>query len=162
MADLQSVKHFYNVYGLVCIRVLALTSRNTQVSLTSKKVVPDCNGAVPRTDLEAMASFSLTSLTVFFALRVEFLLKTDSGYPRDAGVLFHPRWQTLGVPFALTPIGQLRQSPPSSVPGDWARGKPQSRRAPQESDQSLHVFFPPVFHSLRGELRVFWTIFPVF
>ena len=34
---------------------------------------------------------------VCFCLRVEFLLKTDSGYPRDAGVFFHSRWQTLGV-----------------------------------------------------------------
>ena len=34
------------------------------------------------------------------------LLKTDCGYPRDAGVLFRSRWQTLGVPFALTHIGQ--------------------------------------------------------
>jgi len=41
------------------------------------------------------------------SLRVEFLLKTDSGYPRDAGVFFHARWQTLGVPSALTAIGQL-------------------------------------------------------
>jgi len=40
-------------------------------------------------------------------LRVEFLLKTDSGYPRDAGVFFYSRWQTLGVPFALTSICHL-------------------------------------------------------
>ena len=26
-------------------------------------------------------------------------------------------WQTLSIPFALTPIGQLHQSPPSPVPG---------------------------------------------
>jgi len=54
-------------------------------------------------------------------LRVEFLLKTDGGYPRDAGVFSHSRWQTLGVPSALTPIGQLHQSPPSPVPGDLWR-----------------------------------------
>jgi len=29
-------------------------------------------------------------------------------------------WQTLSIPFALTPIGQLHQSPPSPVPGDFA------------------------------------------
>jgi len=34
---------------------------------------------------------------VCVALRVKFLLKTDGGYPRDAGVFFHSRWQTLGV-----------------------------------------------------------------
>jgi len=54
-------------------------------------------------------------------LRVEFLLKTDSGYPRDAGIFFHSRWQTLGVPSALTLIGQLHQSPPSPVPRDLGR-----------------------------------------
>jgi len=43
------------------------------------------------------------------SLRVEFLLKTDSGYPRDAEVTSF----TLSIPFALTPIGQLHQSPPS-------------------------------------------------
>jgi len=26
-------------------------------------------------------------------------------------------WKTLSIPFALTPIGQLHQSPPSPVPG---------------------------------------------
>ena len=50
--------------------------------------------------------------------RVKFLLKTDSGYPKDAGVFFHSRWKTLGVPFALIPIGQLHQSSPSPIPGD--------------------------------------------
>jgi len=30
-------------------------------------------------------------------------------------------WQTLGVPSALTPIGQLHQFPPSPVPGDLGR-----------------------------------------
>jgi len=59
--------------------------------------------------------------TCSVALRVEFLLKTDGGYPRDAGVFFYSRWQTLGVPSALTPIGQLHQSPPSPVPGDLGR-----------------------------------------
>jgi len=38
-------------------------------------------------------------------LRVEFLLKTDSGYPKDTGV--NKPWQPLGIPFAITPIGQL-------------------------------------------------------
>jgi len=30
-------------------------------------------------------------------LRVEFLLKTDSGYPKDTGV--NKPWQPLGIPF---------------------------------------------------------------
>ena len=53
-------------------------------------------------------------------LRVEFLLKTDSGYPKDTGV--NKPWQPLGIPFARTPIGQLHQSPPSPIPGDLGRG----------------------------------------
>jgi len=28
----------------------------------------------------------------------------------------------MGIPSAITPIGQLRQSPPSSIPGDLGRG----------------------------------------
>ena len=32
---------------------------------------------------------------------MEFLLKTDGGYPKDAGVFFQSRWQTLGVCFVL-------------------------------------------------------------
>jgi len=36
-------------------------------------------------------------------LRVEFLLKTDSGYPKDTGV--NKLWQPLRIPFAITPIG---------------------------------------------------------
>ena len=57
------------------------------------------------------------------SLKVEFLLKTDSGYPRDAKVFFNSRWQTLGIPSNLPPIGQLHPSPPSPVPRDQARGK---------------------------------------
>ena len=52
-------------------------------------------------------------------LRVEFLLKTDSGYPKDTGV-WTP-WQPLRIPFATTPVGQLYQSPPSPIPGDLGR-----------------------------------------
>ena len=53
-------------------------------------------------------------------LRVEFLLKTDSGYPKDTGV--NKPWQPLGIPFAITPISQLHQSPPSPIPEDLGRG----------------------------------------
>jgi len=79
-------------------------------------------------------------------LIVEFLLKTDSGYLRDAGVLFHSRWQALGVPFAPTPIGQLRQSPTSPVLGDRARGKrrgfsPGASALPLAGSQSLYGQF---------------------
>jgi hypothetical protein len=57
---------------------------------------------------------------LFVCLRVEFLLKTDSGYPKDTGV--NKPWQPLRIPFAITPIGQLHQSPPSPIPGDLGRG----------------------------------------
>ena len=53
-------------------------------------------------------------------LRVDFLLKTDSGYPKDTGV--NKPWQPLGIPSAITPIGQLHQFPPSPIPGDLGRG----------------------------------------
>ena len=36
-------------------------------------------------------------------------MKTESGYLRDAEVLDSP-WQTVSIPSALTPIGQLHQS----------------------------------------------------
>ena len=53
-------------------------------------------------------------------LRVEFLLKTDSGYPKDTGV--NKPWQPIGIPSAIAPLGQLHQSPPSPIPGDLGRG----------------------------------------
>jgi len=56
----------------------------------------------------------------WISLRVEFLLKINSGYPGMWKLLYSP-WQTLGVPSALTPIGQLHQSPTSPVPGDLGR-----------------------------------------
>jgi len=31
------------------------------------------------------------------SLKVEFSFETDSGYPREAGVFVHARWQTLGT-----------------------------------------------------------------
>jgi len=62
----------------------------------------------------------------FFRLRVEFLLKTDSGYPKDTGV--NKPWQPLGIPFAITPI----------YSSEWNRiSKSVYRR------DSLWVFFEP-------------------
>ena len=34
-------------------------------------------------------------------------MKTDSGYPKDTGV--NKPWQPLGIPSAITPIGQIHQ-----------------------------------------------------
>ena len=59
-------------------------------------------------------------ILLFFVFRVEFLLKTDRRYPKDTGV--NKPWQPLRIPFAITPIGQLHQSPPSPLPGDLGRG----------------------------------------
>jgi len=42
------------------------------------------------------------------SLRLEFLLKTDSGYPKDTGVT--TCWQTLGIPFAITSLVLLYHS----------------------------------------------------
>jgi len=42
------------------------------------------------------------------------------GIPRTRG-LHYAHWQALGIPSAITPIGQLHQSPPSPFPGDLSR-----------------------------------------
>jgi len=41
-------------------------------------------------------------------------ISSDSGYPKDTGV--NKPWQPLRIPFAITPIGQFHQSPPSPIP----------------------------------------------
>jgi len=51
-----------------------------------------------------------------YPLRVEFLLKTDNGCPKDAKVTL-----------ITMANGQLHQSPPSPVPGDQACGKRSSK-----------------------------------
>ena len=58
----------------------------------------------------------------FVCFRVDFLLKTDSWYLKDTGV--NEPWQPLGIPFAITQIGQLHKSPlgPSPIPRDLGRG----------------------------------------
>jgi len=43
------------------------------------------------------------------------------GIPRTRGLLYSS-WQTLGIPSAIKPIGQLPQFPPSPIPGDLGRG----------------------------------------
>ena len=48
-------------------------------------------------------------------------MKTDSGYLKDTGVTLFTL-ATLGIPFIITPIGQLHQSPPLPIPGDLGRG----------------------------------------
>ena len=83
-------------------------------------VVPGCVPAAS-SDIadEEIASWRMR-LQPLPSLRVEFLLKTDSGYPKDTGV--DKPWQTLGIPSTITPIGQLHQSPPWPIPGDLGRG----------------------------------------
>jgi len=96
----------------------------------------------------------------------------EKWYPRDSDVFFHSRWQPLGIPFALTPTGQLHQSPQSPVPGDRACGKRRgfSPAAAARHSQSArvdtdfpkpHLFFSllfPLFFSsssalVQSELR---------
>ena len=49
--------------------------------------------------------------------REDFLLKTDSGYPKETGV--NQPWQPLRIPSAITLIGQLHQSPPFVITVIW-------------------------------------------
>jgi len=72
------------------------------------------------TAVSSWATLCFEVLALLMCLRVEFLLKTDSGYPKDTGV--NKPWQPLGIPFAITSIGQLHQFPPSPIPGDLGRG----------------------------------------
>jgi len=54
------------------------------------------------------------------------------GYPKDTGVT--TAWQTLRTPFAITPLGQLHQSPPSPIPGDLGRGPTHQSHVLEHSD----------------------------
>jgi len=56
-----------------------------------------------------------------WVLKLECVLKNDDEYPKDAGVAIP--WQPLGIPFAITPLGQLHQAPPSPIPWDLVTGK---------------------------------------
>ena len=81
-----------------------------------------------------------------YGLRMKFLLKTDSVYPRDAKLkLLYSPWQTPSIPSALTPIGQFHQSPPSPVLGDRARGKRRGfshgAAAPHSQHARVHTEF---------------------
>jgi len=116
-------------------------------------------GAQPRRITETFFLF----LSFFLSLRVEFLLKTNSGYPKEKGEIYLP-WQPLGIPSAITPLRQLHQSPPSPIPGDRARGKRRgfSPGAAAHHRSRTRGVFPRCFPLISRELRVFWTIFPVF
>jgi len=65
---------------------------NTATQLTTQ---------LPQTRIQVVRSNKVALLVC--KLRVEFLLKTDSGYFKDTGV--NKPWQPLGIPFAITPIG---------------------------------------------------------
>jgi len=43
------------------------------------------------------------------------------GIPRTRWLLYSP-WKPLGIPYAITLISQLHQSPPYPIPGDLVRG----------------------------------------
>ena len=79
-------------------------------------------------------------------LRVEFLLKTDSGYPKDTGV--NKPCQPLRIPFAIKPIGQFHQSPPSPIPGDLGRGP--SHHLPYSNIETRMHRLKSVVRVIRG------------
>jgi len=59
---------------------------------------------------------------VLLCLRVDFVLKTARGYPKDSGVTLFTL-ATPENPLHCNTLGQLYQSPPLPIPGDWARSK---------------------------------------
>jgi len=89
---------------------------------------------------------------VHLCLRVQFLLKTDSGYPKDTEVTLFTL-ATLGIPFAITPFGQLHQSPPSPIPGHQARGK---RRG--FSPGAAHISLTPAPTDLQSTFSLCFLI----
>jgi len=66
------------------------------------------------TKFSSVYSHSVLRSLGSFGSRV--FIENNGGYPRAARIFFYSRWQTVGVPFALTPICQLHQSPPSPGP----------------------------------------------
>ena len=71
------------------------------------------------------------------------------------------RWQTLGVPSALTPIGQLHQSPPSPVPGDLGRcPSHQSHITPSRTQRDVWFESTQLARRVQPKLwNFFWTFF---
>ena len=119
LTNITSVLFVFVISFHVCVYVLfllfeAATQLACQVHQERTQMV--CSNKVDWSRL-ALRHVELGFLN---PLRVEFLLKTDSGYPKDTGV--NKPWQPMGIPFAITPIGQLHQSPPSPIPGDLGRG----------------------------------------
>ena len=57
-------------------------------------------------------------LFVLFSCESRVLIeKLIVGIPRTRGLLYSP-WQPMRIPFAITPLGQLYQPPPSPIPGE--------------------------------------------
>jgi len=54
---------------------------------------------------------------VSWSLRVEFLLKTDSGYPKDTGV--NKPWQLLGIPFAIYFLDKVCSKQSNCLQSRW-------------------------------------------
>jgi len=52
-------------------------------------------------------------------LRAQFLLKSVSEFPKDAGVT--TPWQTFGIPFAVTPLSQLTSLCSSPLRGNKSK-----------------------------------------
>ena len=103
-------------------------------------------------------AFTSPRRTFFLSLRANFLFRTDSGYPKNTGV--NKYLQPLGIPFAITSIVHLHQSPPSPIPGDQVHGKrrafpPRTTRSESESIRIFHgiTAFPQKFGFRKGKLN---------
>jgi len=80
------------------------------------------------------------------------------GIQRTRELLYSP-WPPLGIPPAITPIGQLHQSPPSPIPGDRARGK---RRGFSPGAAARHSQHARAYTDCRGKCVFFFLWLSIF
>jgi len=80
-------------------------------------------GVVRIGGLCVIASLCVMEVSALLRAQSRCLLKTDSGYPKDAGVTTN--LHTLGIPCVLTPIGQLIRFRPHPFQGKGEEGPTQ-------------------------------------
>jgi len=85
------------------------------------------------------------------ALRAIFFLKTDNGYPMDTWVTLSTL-ATLRIPSAITPLGQLYQSPPSLI----------QRTGRAASGGALALEPPRATRNTPEFIRIFCFLAPLF
>jgi len=77
--------------------------------------------------------------------------------------IIYTRWQPLGIPFAIAPLGQLYQSPPSPIPGGLGRGLSYQSHVLEHRDTGArdngfsraHWSGPASWVNMRGRLYKF-------